>query len=745
MTSTRTLTPEDVAKVPQPGYIQPVNINFSPDDALITFLFSPDRSRNWQLYAFDPQTGERGLFLEPPGAGVTDENVSLEEALRRERLRQWGAGVTDYAWAKEHPRLLIPLPDGIYAQDANGLRKIIEQGAQDARFAPDGEQVAFVRDDDLWVVDARGGEPRALTTGATAAGVTRGLAEYAAAEEMDRHEGYWWSPDGARIAFAEVDERRIPVYRITHQGKDADVERGGPPFEDHRYPFAGQENAIVRLGVVEVATGDVTWMNLSVGGRPSTPLSSAQDASAGSTYEYLARVSWLPDGALVAQVEDRRQQRLDLIRFDPRTGQGAPLMHEQSRDWINLHDMFHPLPADFALAPGGFVWASERTGFRRLWLHDANGRPVRALTEGEWLVEMVAAVDEAAGWVYFTGTEAGSPFWAAERHLYRVALRGGGPQRITQAPGWHTVVIDHARRRFVDTHESLNQPPRVTLRSLDDDRELAVIHEADADPRVAEMGLTPPELVTLENRAGTTLYGLLYRPDARRFGPGPYPTLIDVYGGPHAQRATELWKGTVNMRAQYLRSLGFLVFTLDNRGSAGRGLAFEAAIKGDMGRVEVEDQVDGVRWLVAQGLADRARVGVYGWSYGGYMTLMCLVRAPETFAAGVAGAPVTHWDGYDTHYTERYMGLPAENAEGYRESSPLTHAGGMAGKLMLVHGLIDENVHFRHTARLVNELIRARKAYELLLFPDERHMPRREEDRVYMEERIRDFLMGALK
>jgi dipeptidyl-peptidase-4 len=259
------------------------------------------------------------------------------------------------------------------------------------------------------------------------------------------------------------------------------------------------------------------------------------------------------------------------------------------------------------------------------------------------------------------------------------------------------------------------------------------------------MGLTPPELVTLENRAGTTLYGLLYRPDARRFGPGPYPTLIDVYGGPHAQRATELWKGTVNMRAQYLRSLGFLVFTLDNRGSAGRGLAFEAAIKGDMGRVEVEDQVDGVRWLVAQGLADRARVGVYGWSYGGYMTLMCLVRAPETFAAGVAGAPVTHWDGYDTHYTERYMGLPAENAEGYRESSPLTHAGGMAGKLMLVHGLIDENVHFRHTARLVNELIRARKAYELLLFPDERHMPRREEDRVYMEERIRDFLMGALK
>ena len=198
------------------------------------------------------------------------------------------------------------------------------------------------------------------------------------------------------------------------------------------------------------------------------------------------------------------------------------------------------------------------------------------------------------------------------------------------------------------------------------------------------------------------------------------------------------------MRAQYLRSLGFLVFTLDNRGSAGRGMAFESAIRWNMGRAEVDDQVDGVRWLVDQGLADRARVGVLGWSYGGYMALMCLSRAPETFHVAVAGAPVTHWDGYDTHYTERYMGLPQENANGYRSGSPLSHAESIRGKLLLVHGLIDENVHFRHTARLVNALIRARIPYDLLLFPDERHMPRRVEDRVYMEERVRDFLVANL-
>jgi len=198
------------------------------------------------------------------------------------------------------------------------------------------------------------------------------------------------------------------------------------------------------------------------------------------------------------------------------------------------------------------------------------------------------------------------------------------------------------------------------------------------------------------------------------------------------------------MRVQYLRSLGFLVFILDNRGSARRGLAFEAAIKHDMGHVEVEDQVDGVRWLVEQGLADPERVGIYGWSYGGYMAAMALARAPETFRAAVAGAPTSHWDGYDTYYTERYMGTPESNPQGYEESSIMAHVSGITGRLLLMHGLIDENVHFRHTARLINALIRARIPYELMLFPDERHMPRRLEDRVFMEERIRDFFLSAL-
>ncbi len=715
----RPVKPEDVATVPAPGLAQPVDFQFSPDDAVITFLLSPDRSRTRQLYGFEPASGSRGIFFEPPSTGATDENVSLEEALRRERARQWGSGVTDYAWAQHAPVLMAPLPDGVYVQDAHGLRRAIDGAVQGARLSPDGSQIAFVRDGDLWVVASAGGAPRALTTGAGKAGVTRGLAEFVAAEEMGRHEGFWWSPDGQMIAFAEVDEQHIPIYRIVHQGKDR-VGEGAQ--EDHHYPFAGAANALVRLGVVEVATGETVWMNVAAGG-PNP-----------GSYEYLARVRWLPSGELLALLQDRRQLNQDWLRFDPRTGQGRLLLHEQSRVWLNLHDLFHPLPADYPHAPGGFIWATEGRGFRHLQMYDANGRPVRALTEGEWLVETLDGVDESAGTVYFTATEAG----ATERQLYRVSLAGGKPSRITTAAGIHQVKLDHACRRFVDVVDSLTQPPRVTVRSLADDAELAVIYETD-DPRIGELGLLPPELVTVPNRAGEMLHGLLYRPAASRFGDGPYPVIVDVYGGPHAQRVLNAWRGTANMRAQYLCSLGFLVFILDNRGSAGRGLQFEAAIRWDMGNAEVQDQVDGVRWLVEQGLGDRNRVGVYGWSYGGYMALMCLARAPETFHVAVAGAPVTNMDGYDTHYTERYMGLPQENAEGYWSSSVMAHVADIAGRLLLVHGLIDENVHFRHTARLINALIRARVPYELMLFPDERHMPRRLEDRVYMEDRIRDF------
>jgi dipeptidyl-peptidase-4 len=715
----------------------PGALAWSPDDRLITYLYSPDRGLARQLYAFDPASGERRLLLAPADGGATEQNISLEEQLRRERLRQRELGVTQYAWARRSSRILVPLRGDVFVQDGPDapLRKIVDSNgvpAQDPQLSPDGASVAYVQDAELYVISAEPastgsgdtGEPRQLTSGARGTGVTHGLAEYVAQEEMARRAGFWWSHDSAWLAFEEADETHIPIYRIVHQGKDATGEHAQ---EDHRYPFAGAPNARVRLGVVPATgpstssegTGAPVWMDLGAD----------EDI-------YLARVQWLPDGSLSAQIENRAQTRLDLLRFDPRTGARSTLLQETSDVWINLHHLFRPIKSgDHA---GCFIWASERDGFQHLYLYAGDGGLIRQLTRGEWMVEALAGVDEARGLIYFTATRE-SPL---ETHLYVVSVEGSEPRKITGAPGKHAVVLDHACARFVDTHDSLAQPPSVTLRSLDDGALLATIFD-DRDPRIDKLALDPPELVTLASRDGVALHGAIFRPPAR-FGPGPYPTLVQVYGGPHAQTVTNSWSVTIAMRAQYLRSQGFLVFLLDNRGSARRGLAFEGVIRHNMGHVEVDDQVDGVRWLVAQGLADAGRVGIYGWSYGGYMAAISLARAPEVFKVAVAGAPVTHWDGYDTHYTERYMGTPQSNPHGYAESSVLGHVGSIAGKLMLIHGLIDENVHFRHTARLINALIKARKPYDLFLFPDERHMPRALADRVYMEERIRDYFVEHL-
>lgn len=706
--STVDLSLEMIARYPLPGMAIPGSLAYSPDGRFLTALYSPDGTLTRQLFAFDTDSGDFSLLVDARD-GDTDDTVSLAEALRRERLRQRETGITQYAWSRDG-KLLLPLGGGVSIVDAPGTprRELLAAGDApilDPRFSPDGQWVAFVQDAELFVVPVDGGEPQQVTTGARGAGKTHGLAEYIAQEEFGQRRGYWWAPDSKRLAFVEVDETHIPVYRIVHQGKDA---VGDGAQEDHRYPFAGQPNARVRLGVAGRAGGAPVWIDLG------------DDDDI-----YLVRVQWAGNGRLLAQRLNRAQTRLDLLLCDPDTGAVTVLLSESSNVWINVHDLLRPVSPIDGVDGGGFIWGSERSGFMHLYLYDWEGALIRPLTTGDWLVTGLTGVDTQQQRVYVSGSTPDP----RERVVYAVSLAGGDPVCLTPQPGQHTAVFSPDKSRFASMHHALDQPPRIVIREAQDG---AIVQTLFSQPTPT---LPPPELVTLSSRDGETLYGALYRPA----GAGPFPTLVSVYGGPHAQRVTNSWLLTVDMRAQYLAGQGFLVFKLDNRGSAGRGLAFEAPIKHNMGDVEVRDQVDGVRWLVDQGLADPARVGIYGWSYGGYMAALSLAKAPQTFQAAVAGAPVTHWDGYDTGYTERYMGTPQTNADGYRVSSVMDHVDGITGKLLLIHGLIDENVHFRHTARLINALNRARKPYELLLFPDERHMPRGAADRVYMEERIAAF------
>jgi len=713
------LTPEDVARYPRPGMDAPRTLTFTPDGRKVAYLASSAGTLTQDLWTYEIATGVRRQLTDVAAAnGAAGETRSLDEDLRRERGRTRETGVTAYQFARSGDEgpivLLVPLQGRLLiARGDEELAPLATpEGAVDARLSPNGSRLAFVREGDLYITPVDGSaSPRRLTIGA-ADGITNGLAEYIADEEMGRHEGYWWSADGARIAYIHADSSHIPQYPIVHQGRE-DL-----AVEWHRYPFAGGRNATLRLGVIPAdgTPTDVIWMDLGTD----------EDI-------YLARVAWRPDGVLTAQIEARDQRTLRLVAFDTRTGAATTLIEEHANPWINLSDDTR------FLASGEIIWSSEHSGFRHLYLHDRDGHEIRALTAGDWMVTGVAGVDEARRIAYVHATAEG----VLERHLYAVPLDGGEPGRLTRGAGWHETVLSPDHAHFMDTWSSRERPPRVALCDLAVGTELAVMHE---HPEItpAALGLVLPELATLSNRDGTPLHAAIYATEATRVAGTPRPLLVSVYGGPHAQMVTDSWALSVDMRAQYLAQQGFVVLKVDNRGSANRGLAFEAPLAGRMGHPEVEDQVDGVRWLADRPYVDPERVGIYGWSYGGYMVCRVLILASEVFCAGVAGAPVTDWQGYDSHYTERYMGTPAANPEGYRASAVLPHVEALGGDLLIVHGLVDENVHARHSMRLITALIQAAKPYELALFPEERHMPRDPADLAYLERRIAEFLCRHL-
>ena len=704
------LTPELVARYPRPGMAIPGRLHYSPDAKFITYLFSERGDLVRDLWRLDMASGRTEHWLSAPGEAVTEENISREEVLRRERLRLRETGITEYFWAKKANVMLLPLRGELYRWAEGTVTHLTGGGVLDPKITDDGRRVFFVRESDVWTIDEAG--DRRLTTHPP--GATNGVAEFVAQEELDRLSGYWPSAQGDLVAFEQVDESHIPIYPIVHQGKEP------LQIEEHRYPFAGAENARVKLGVVSVASGEMTFMEP---GRVKGG--------------YLARVDWHPDGRLLVQWLSRDWRQLELVAYDVKSGHGRAILVDDADPWINLHYDLRVVEAT-----GEFTWSSERSGFRHLYLYAPDGRLIRQLTSGAWPAEATVALDEKGRQLYFVGWRT-SPL---ERHLFRVSLDGGEPEQLTSEPGMHGVLVALDFSSFVDVWDNREHPPSITARSMTGTPQ-HVLHESTR----VDLDLKPPQLHQFRTRDGVELQAAVYRPDSspppragEGKGGGRAPVIVSVYGGPGPQMVNDSWAQTVDLRAQWLAQHGFVVLKVDNRGSARRGLAFEAPINRRMGQVEVRDQIDGVRWLGTLGFADISRVGIYGWSYGGFMTLMALFTAPDVFKAGIAGAPVTFYQGYDTAYTEKYMGTPADNPEGYRLGSPLTYADQLRAPLLVVHGMIDENVHFRHTARLMQALIDAGKPFESLLYPNERHMPRSEKDRVDMERRILDFFQRNL-
>lgn len=717
------LTISDLARFPRPGTLVPQRLRFSPDGKTLFFLWSERGDLLLSLWTLDVATGERRVVAGPHPEQADETQLSLEEQLRRERARQRAVGVTTYDLAEraDVTTLIWPTPEGLMVARGTEAPRLLRgtQGALDARLSPDGRRVAFHRGGGLWVLPLEADAPVPIALPEDD-GVAYGAAEFIAQEELDRNEGFWWSPDGRFLLYQRTDERHIPPFAIPHLG------RATPAVEYHRYPFAGQANAKIELYLRDLERGITRKLELP-------------DLAQGDGY--LARVWWRDAGRVVVYWLARDQRTGYALQFEvsetteePRPGwapvPGAPthLWREEQEPWLNLdhHTRF--------LQSGELIRASERSGFKHLYLFDAHGRAVCQLTRGEWMVTDVLGVDEATRTLWFAATKE----TALERHLYRVSLEGGDPERVTFERGWHTGILSPSGRWLVDLWSSLEHSWSAWLVDLYTGERRAIVDTQPLTPD--DLGLRGPSLFQVTAADGSTsLDAALYLPQGEP-PPSGWPLVVSVYGGPHAQRVANEWSLTVDLRAQYLAQHGIAVLKVDNRGAAGRGLAFEGAIARRLGTVELEDQVAAVRALVDRGLVDPSRVGIYGWSYGGYLACLAAAKAGDLFRVAVAGAPVTDWDGYDTAYTERYMGAPQSNPDGYREASVLTHARRLTGALLLVHGGIDENVHVRHTARLIVALIEAQKPYELLFFPEERHMPRDFAGLQYQERRVLEFL-----
>ena len=690
-----------------------VGLKFSPDGTRVTYLKGkPDDKDRLDLWEYNLHDKSARLLVDSRHLAGAQDRLSDEELARRERQRTAAlSGILEYSFAPSGKALLFPLAGNLFYYDlTKPAREAVTQvarsatAATDATVSPAGDLVAYVRDQNLFVYDLQRHAEKALTVDGGGA-LKNGMAEFVAQEEMDRSTGYWWAPDGRHIAFVRVDESPVPVTQRFEIAAD------NVSTFAQRYPAAGGPNVQVRLGVVDVRTGAVRFVDL--GADPDI---------------YLARVNWLPDGGTLAvQRESRDQRRLDLLFADIDSGQSRVVLTETSDTWIELNDEL-----SFLKHSHEFIWASARDGFEHLYLYDYAGHLVRQLTAGAWNVDdsqkrAIKAVDEKHRLVYFTATEQ-SP---TERHLYRTSLDTTNPAqvaRVTREPGLHGVTMSANAGVYVDDFNSTTQPPQVSLRAADG-RLLTYLSENALDashpdaPYQADNAV--PVFGTLQAADGQTLYYRIFKP--AHFDPAQrHPAIVEVYGGPGVQRVTDSWTGS--SFTQILTRAGYVVFQLDNRGTAARGTAFQAPIHGRLGEVEVADQVLGARWLAAQPFVDAGRIGVWGWSYGGYMTLMLMFKAPDVFRAGVAGAPVTDWSLYDTHYTERYLGSPRDAAAGYAASSVLPYAEDLRGRLLVIHGMADDNVLFLHSTKLFRRLQDLGKPFDVMVYPGAKHGLTRQHD-----------------
>ena len=580
-------------------------------------------------------------------------------------------------------------------------------------FSPDGRMVSFVRENNLYVEDvSMQRRERALTRDGSAK-ILNGRLDWVYQEELygrGNFGAYWWSPDSTTIAFLRFDETPVPEFTVVdHIPLYQNV-------EVTPYPKAGAPNPIVKLGVVNASGGEIRWVD---------------------TFKYqpadflISRVMWSPDSKnVVFQAQNREQTFLDVNFADARDGKSKTIIHESSKGWVGINEQ--PL----WLKDGSFLWASERNGWEHLYHYAADGKLLRQVTDGKWEVRTIEGVDEQNGLIYFTGTK--------DSHIapggYRIKLDGSGLTRLTTSEGTHRMDVSPTFNYFINVWSDLNTPSQVRL--FDASGKLVRVIAENKVDALKQYKLGTAELLQVKTRDGFVMEAMMIKPpDFDRSK--KYPVMSFTYGGPHAPQVRNAWGSATYMWHQLLAQKGYIIWVCDNRTASGKGLESTWPVYRNFGELELRDIEDGLTWLKSQPYIDGSRIGIWGWSYGGFMTSYALTHS-QSFKIGIAGGSVTDWRDYDSIYTERYMGTPQNNPEGYKKSSPLHAAKDLHGKLLLIHGAIDDNVHMQNTMQFVYELQKAGKQFDLMLYPKQRHGVSDPLQLKHMRQMMTDFILKNL-
>ncbi|MGV3538406.1 MAG: S9 family peptidase [Rufibacter sp.] len=631
----------------------------------------------------------------------------------------------DYSFSGDETKILFETEhEPIYRRSSKGhfyvydrankkLQKLSQGGKQSyATFSPDNKYVAFVRDNNLFYVDLATMQEHQITADGKWNFIINGGTDWVYEEEFGFAQAFYWSPDGKQIAFYKFDESQVPEYNMQVWGPLY------PQDYKFKYPKAGEKNATVAIYTFNLGSGKTVKMDIG-----------------NENDQYIPRINWTNSPNLLSiRRMNRLQNTLEILHANSTTGQSKVVLTEKDKAYIDITD-------DLTYLANGkqFIQSSEKDGYKHLYLYDLNGKLVRQITKGNWEVDNFYGVDEKNGLLYYTSTEV-SPL---ERHLYSIKLNGKSKKNLTPAKGTHVINMSPDHTYFLDYHSTINSPSVVTLFTAEGKQVKVLEDNAQLKATVANYNLPKAEFFQFKTSENVTLNGYTIKPVD--FDPNKkYPVLMFLYGGPGSQEVMDKWGGRNYLWHSYLTQQGYIITVIDNRGTGGRGADFKKVTYGNLGHYETIDQIEGAKYMGNQPYVDKSRIGIWGWSFGGYMSSLAITKGADVFKTAIAVAPVTNWRFYDTIYTERFLKTPQENPDGYDKNSPVTYAHLLKGRYLLIHGTGDDNVHFQNSIEMTNALVKANRPFESAYYPNRNHGISGGNTSIHLFTKMTEFLLRSL-